>query len=99
MSCLNSGRRPLGQQRRQPGRLEVPEQAVVDEHELGVELDRALDQLALGGHARDDAPASARAGHLQPVGPEVVERAGLEQLVEGSTIEVIRGSWRHARFS
>ena len=42
----------LGQQRRQPGRVEVPEQAVVDQHELRAELDRALVQLPPRADAR-----------------------------------------------
>ena len=72
-----------GEQRRQPGRVEVPEQAVVDEHELGAQLDRPLVQL----ERRADTPVSTRvtsprARHLQPVGPEVLEIGGTQQLVE-----------------
>jgi len=36
----------FGQQRRQPGRVEVPEQAVMDQHELRAQLDGALAELA-----------------------------------------------------
>jgi hypothetical protein len=37
---------------------------VVDEHELGAERDRALVQLAPGGHAGDHAGDPLGAGHL-----------------------------------
>ena len=81
-SCLNSGRSRSASTGVRPGRVEVPEQPVVDEQQLRLELDRALDQLALGRHAGDDAAHLLAAGDLQAVGPEVGERAGLEQLVE-----------------
>ena len=73
----------LGQQRRQPGRVEVPEQPVVDEHELRAELDRALDQLALRGDAGDHArDLRARPGTWSPFGPRSWNVAGCQQLVE-----------------
>ena len=72
----------LGQQRRQPGRVELPEQAVVDEHELGAELDRALDQLPPRADARDHRVISRAPGPGGRWAP-VVELAGIQQLVEG----------------
>ena len=82
MSCLNSGRSRSASTRREPDRVEVPEQPVVDEHELRVLLDRALEQRALGGDAGDDALDLAPARDLEPVRAQVVERAGVQQLVE-----------------
>src|SRR4051812_25806769 len=35
---LEQRAQPLGQHRGEPGRLEIPEQAMVDEHELGSKL-------------------------------------------------------------
>jgi hypothetical protein len=55
---------PLGQPRRQSDGREVPEQAVVHEHQLAALLDGALDQLALRRHARDDALDIAVTGYL-----------------------------------
>ena len=63
----------LGQQRRQPGRVELPEQAVVDQDELRAQLDRALVQFPPRTHPRHHSGDLLRARDLQPVGPQVVE--------------------------
>ena len=72
----------LGQCARQPGWVEVPEQAVVHEHEIGAQGERALDQLAVRRDAGDDSRDVGPPGNLEPVGPVVAERTGLQQLVE-----------------
>jgi hypothetical protein len=73
---------PLGQRRRQAGGVEVPEQAVVDEHEPGVEGDGAVDQLALGADAGDDLRDVLATRDLEPVRAHVIESTGIEQIVE-----------------
>jgi RNA polymerase sigma factor (sigma-70 family) len=54
----------------------------MDEHELGLLLDRSLDQRPLRGHAGHDPLDLGCSGHLQPVRPEVVERLRGQQFVE-----------------
>ena len=91
MSCLNSGRRRSASTGVSPVGMEVPEQPVVDEHELGVELDRALDQLALRRDAGDDAPRPPRApGTCRPLGPRSANAPGSSSSSSAATIEVIR---------
>src|SRR3954468_3440277 len=72
----------LGQHRREPRRLEVPEEAVVHEHELGVQLDRALAQLSLRRDAGDHPRDLARARNLEPVRAQVRVRTGVQEIVE-----------------
>ena len=52
------------------------------EDELRAQLDRALGELTLGGHARHHATHLRGTRHLQPVRPVVVERGRVEQLVQ-----------------
>jgi hypothetical protein len=66
---LNSGRTRSASVGVRPGGQEVPEQAVMHKHKLGVQLDRALYQLPLRRHSRDHLGHRFPAGHLQPVGP------------------------------
>jgi hypothetical protein len=63
-------------------RMEVPEQAVMAEHELGAIRRGPLEQLPLCRHARHDQRDLLCAGHLQPVRSVVSEGVDLEQLVE-----------------
>jgi hypothetical protein len=76
------GAQALRQPRREPQRRELPEQPVVDEHELRALLDRPPDQLELGRDARHDALHGPRAGHLEAVRAHVVEGRRVQQLVE-----------------
>ena len=79
---LEQGPQALGEDRREAGRQEVPEQSVVDEHELRPLCHGALDQRALGRDAGHDALHLAGAGDLQAVGAEIAERVRRQQLVE-----------------
>jgi hypothetical protein len=72
----------LGEHRREAGRQEVPEQPVVDEHELGALLHGSLDQRALGRDARHDPRHLAASGHLQAVRTEVLELTGSQPFVQ-----------------
>ena len=54
----------------------------MDEHELGLQRDRALEQLALGGYSGDDRCNRLAAGDLEAVRAHVVKRTGIQQLVE-----------------
>ena len=89
---------PLREHRRQPDGQEPPEQAVMDEDEVGLQLDGALDELPLGRHARDHATHLRPAWDLEPVRPVVVERVRVEQLVERADQVVDRRHRRLARF-
>jgi hypothetical protein len=64
----------LGEHGRQPGRVEIPEQAVVDQNELGALRDRPLRQLARRRDARQNGADLVRAGHLEAVRAHVLER-------------------------
>jgi hypothetical protein len=75
---------PLGEPRREPDRREVPEQPVVDEHELCLLRDRALEQRPLRRDAGDDTIDLPRTRYLESIGAEVVERGWVQQLVEGT---------------
>jgi len=59
--------------------VEVPEEPVVDEHELSVELGGPLEELDLGRDAGDDPPDLKRPGNLQTVGTEILEAGRVEQ--------------------
>ena len=50
--------------------------------QLGLQSDRALYELALRGHSRDHLRHRRAAGHLQPVGPVVFKRTGIQQLIK-----------------
>jgi hypothetical protein len=63
-------------------RLEVPQDPVVDEHELGLFLQGALEEGPLRGDAGEDGRRVLRAGDLEAVRAEVGVAGGLEQLVE-----------------
>ena len=63
-------------------RRAVPEQAVVDEDEVGALGGGALEQLDAGADAGHDRGNGLRTGDLEPVGAVVVEATGLQQRVE-----------------
>ena len=101
-SCLNSGRRRSASTGVRPVGMEVPEQPVVDEQQLRLELDRALDQLALGRDAGDDraAPPRRRAPAARWARGRRT-RPGSSSSSSAATIEVIRADGvmrRHAMF-
>jgi len=68
-----------------------PEQAVVDEHEVGALLARASEQVDIRRDARDDGFDLLAAGHLKSVRPVVVVRGGVEDRVEVFDDRVDRG--------
>ena len=79
---LEQRAQPLGQRGRQPGGLEVPEQPVVDEHEPGRQGAARSNSSRWAETPVTTFATLSRPGHLQPVRPVVLERAGIEQLVE-----------------
>jgi hypothetical protein len=74
--------------------VEVPEQAVVAEHELGVGGGGLGEELELGAHPGDHARDLRRARHLEAVGAVVGEGADLQQVVEEGDNLVARGHMR-----
>ena len=62
-------------------RMEVPEEPVMDEQELGARAHGALEQLAMGGDAGGDLGHLDGARDLKPVRPVVLPFPSLEQLV------------------
>jgi hypothetical protein len=64
-----------------PRRMKVPEEPVVDEHELGVGGGRALEQLALGRHARGHSSDSFAPGTCKPFGPRSSKSSGRRSCV------------------
>ena len=63
---------------RRPG----PEEAVVDEDEVGPFLARACEELGVGADARHDRLDLLASGYLQSVGPVVVVCVGSQKLVQ-----------------
>src|SRR3954452_8664701 len=63
-------------------RVEIPEQAVVAEHELRAVRGGTLEQLALSRDPRDDSRHLRGAGYLEAVRAVVGERSDLEQVVQ-----------------
>ena len=64
-----------------PGRA-LPEQPVVHEHQIGVLRGRTFEELGSGAHARGDHLDFGPTGHLEPVGPVILEIPGLQDIVE-----------------
>src|SRR4051794_16129909 len=62
-------------------RLVVPEQAVMDDHELGACGGRTLEELERGRDGADDPRDLLGADDLEALRAEVPERAEVEQLV------------------
>src|SRR5262249_28357963 len=62
-------------------RLVPPEQAVMDEHELGPCPARALEQVERRGDAAGDARYLVAADDLQPGGPELLPLAHVHKLL------------------
>ena len=59
---------------RRPG----PEEAVMDEDEVGALLARACEELRVRADARDDRLDLVATGYLESVGPVVVVRSGIQ---------------------
>ena len=82
---------PAAQPRVDDERLVAPEEAVVDEHELGAEVDRPLEELPRARDAAGDVVTSLCADHLEPLRGELREALDLEQLRSRSaTISSLR---------
>jgi hypothetical protein len=96
---LEQGPQALGEHRREARGQEVPEEPVVDEDELRVELHGPLEQPALRAHGAHHPAHLAPAGHLEPVRTEVAEALGLEELVEvgDQLVDARHGVWRTDR--
>ncbi len=66
------------------------------EHSLCPDVRGSLEQLELGGDTRDYGVHFAGAGHLQPVGPQVVIRARIEERFEAIDHVIQAGHPREA---
>ncbi len=68
-------------------RVAVPEEAVVDQHQVGLELDRGLERLAVGAdrgdHRADLGVGAVAVRHLHAVRAVVAVAVGGQQRVEG----------------
>ena len=60
----------------------APEEAVVDEQQVGVLAGRQFEQLGVRRNARGQARDFGRPGHLQPVRAVILEVLRLEQLID-----------------
>ncbi len=72
-------------------RISIPEQPVVDEHEVGAARGRTLEQLERGGDAADELRDLGRPGDLEAHRPVVRVGAELQVLVGERDDLVARG--------
>ena len=102
MSCLNSGRSRSASAGVSPVGLEVPEQAVVDEHELGA---RSATARSISSRCADTPVTTRvtvrRAGHLEPVrgrSPRTRRDPAARRGAEISSSMLCHGGFRDGHF-